>query len=73
MEMTILIEVIDIVSEIESCHLQARRIAEMINSGIQPLQNLGLLRKLEKYTEKSETQALGKYWIERGFKGKKKM
>lgn len=47
---------------------QARRIAEMINSGIQPLQNLSVLQKLDKYTNSDIKQEWGHFWIDRGFK-----
>ena len=41
----------------------------MINSGIQPLQNLAVLQKLEKYTSSDVKQDWGHFWIDRGFQG----
>ncbi|KAI0210000.1 Maleylacetoacetate isomerase [Lamellibrachia satsuma] len=46
---------------------QARRIAEMINSGIQPLQNLAVLEKLETFSDSGKKQEWGHFWIDRGF------
>lgn len=47
---------------------QIRAIAEIINAGIQPIQNLSVLQK---YTEDGQKrQEWGKYWIDKGFTGK---
>lgn len=43
-----------------------RRLAEIINSGIQPMQNLSVKQRLPAAIDKDEWCA---YWIERGFKG----
>lgn len=45
------------------------QICEMINSGIQPIQNLDVMKTIQKRynTEDSEKLAWGKYWIEKGF------
>lgn len=48
---------------------QARAIAEMINSGIQPVQNLSVLQHLAKITnDDSQKSSWGLYWIEKGLK-----
>ncbi|MDQ3263813.1 MAG: maleylacetoacetate isomerase [Myxococcota bacterium] len=44
---------------------QARMVAEMINSGIQPLQNLSVLKHL-KAELKADEQAWARHWIDRG-------
>jgi maleylacetoacetate isomerase len=48
------------------------QIVEIINSGIQPIQNLAVLRKLMDLVPKEEKQKQkvewGRYWIENGFK-----
>lgn len=47
---------------------QARRLAEMINSGIQPVQNLSVLQRLAEITGSPDSKAdWGKEWITRGF------
>lgn len=47
---------------------QVRRIAEIINSGIQPLQNLPVIGRIAEITGKDSEKAVwAKYWINRGF------
>lgn len=52
--------------------VQAKQIelAEIINAGIQPIQNLSVLKKLaiDFTADKSQTAAWSKHWIESGFK-----
>lgn len=43
---------------------RVRQLAEIINSGIQPLHNLGVLRRVA--TEPDAQKAWAKHWIERG-------
>ena len=58
---------------IYSCihYSQARQIAEMVNAGIQPLQNppvLGMTVELAKNEKASQTWAFK--WVTKGFEGK---
>jgi len=47
---------------------QVRRLAEIINSGIQPVQNLSVLQRLAEVTGDADTKAAwGREWITRGF------
>ena len=49
---------------------QSRAIAEIINSGIQAVQNLAVLQKVAEITGKDvEKMKWGHYWIHRGFQG----
>jgi len=49
---------------------QARRIAEIINSGIQPLQNLATLKKIADFTGVDAKKAdWAKHFIIKGFQG----
>eukprot|EP01083_Nonionella_stella_P154343 497232_1 len=43
-----------------------REIAEMVNSGIQPLQNLSLMAEIDKYGNASDGKKFGKQSIEQG-------
>ena len=53
-------------TEVSSCTLlQARALAEIINSGIQPLQNVNVRKKVGE----EKAQEWVKYWIERGLTG----
>jgi len=52
-----------------SFYFKVREICEIIQSGIQPLQNIGLLARLE-YDKKKKIQ-WAQYWIQRGFTGKR--
>ena len=50
--------------------LQVRAIAEMINSGIQPLQNLRVLNKVGDWCGDNDKKAeWAKFWIHKGFEG----
>jgi maleylpyruvate isomerase len=44
---------------------RVRMLAEMVNSGIQPLQNLSVLQRLE-HELKADEKAWSVYWLERG-------
>ena len=44
---------------------RVRQLAELINSGTQPLQNLAVLRKIA--SDPAEQKAWARHWIERGF------
>ncbi|ELU01132.1 hypothetical protein CAPTEDRAFT_17982 [Capitella teleta] len=47
---------------------QARKLAEIINSGIQPIQNLSVLQHVEKLTSRPESKAeWGHFFINKGF------
>jgi len=49
---------------------QARRIAEIINSGIQPLQNLATLKKVAELTgAESKKLDWAQHFIAKGFQG----
>ena len=51
---------------------QARRIAEIINAGIQPIQNLAVLNRIAELTGDNDKKAeWGHEWIEKGFVGKR--
>ena len=57
---------------------KVRRISEIINSGIQSVQNLRVLLKVmaffdEKEKKQAEKIAWGKYWIDHGFKALEKV
>lgn len=43
---------------------KARQLAELVNSGIQPLQNLGTLQRIDAFG--GDRKAWAKHWIERG-------
>jgi maleylpyruvate isomerase len=45
---------------------RARQLAEMVNSGIQPLQNLGALKELSRVAPGADTKAWARGFIERG-------
>src|SRR5688500_967126 len=47
---------------------QARQIAEGVNSGIQPLQNLAVLQHVKRELG-ADSDAWARHWIERGFAG----
>ena len=49
---------------------QARALAEMVNAGIQPIQNLHVLQKVAEVAGNDEAKAKwGYYFIHRGFVG----
>lgn len=51
--------------------LQARQVAEIINSGIQPIQNLSIIKTVALYTGKEEDKAKwANHFIRKGFIGK---
>jgi len=53
---------------------QARQIAEMINSGIQPIQNLAVLKLVGEWTgDESKKATWAKHWITNGLQGVEKM
>ena len=43
--------------------------AEIINSGIQPMQNLSVINKVEEWTSKEKKIEWANYWINRAFVG----
>ena|SRR3989338_3304979 len=43
-----------------------RAMAEIVNSGIQPLQNLGVLQYIEKETSETKKVEWARHWIEKG-------
>ena len=50
--------------------VKVRKLAEIVNSGIQPLQNLSLLQHIEKMTGQAEQRAeWGHYWVNKGLLG----
>lgn len=51
---------------------KVREICEMIQSGIQPLQNVGLLNHLEYLVGKEKRLEWAQYWIERGLQAVEK-
>lgn len=50
--------------------MQVRRIAEIVNSGIQPNQNSAIINMIEEWMEdRAKKVAWPNYWINRGFEG----
>jgi hypothetical protein len=49
--------------------LQVREISEVINSGIQPIQNLSVMNRVSE--EPAKRVEWSKYWIEKGLGGKR--
>ena len=48
---------------------QARRIAEIVNSGIQPLQNLATLKKISEVAGDAARGPWAQHFITKGFEG----
>lgn len=48
---------------------QARQIAEIINSGIQPVQNLSVLKRVNELVGNTQKQEWALHFIQEGFKG----
>ena len=51
--------------------LQVREISEVINSGIQPIQNLSVMNRVS--DEPAKRVEWSKYWIEKGLAGNPKL
>ena len=49
--------------------VQVREICEVIASGIQPIQNLPVLQRVEKLSSAEEKAEWAKFWINKGFIG----
>jgi len=53
---------------------QARQIAEIVNSGIQPIQNLSVLNLVKEYTSGTEkVTPWAHHWINNGFQALEKI